>query len=221
MQSINVQGSKVFTKKFLVIGIVLLAVTLAVVVSIVLTQRKHLAKAEEGNVQSASTVASENPVSAPESVSTSSPTSITTQTHTAAPLSNQPATTSPVVNVPTGDAGPSLNPANTYNPVVQKGFVIGTVTTQVGGQGCGLPMGYCTVAYMTTITAKDMNGNIVASMSTAQDGSYGFKLKPGTYMLFVADVDGSHITPLPKTVTVTEGDTQTVDFFYEPLAMTN
>lgn len=172
-------------------------------------------------------VANNDEVSAkPQVASNSSNHTQTAPTPTAS--ANAPSSTSSINNEnghetssPPNDELVEINPQNTINPNADKGFIVGRVTTDVGGQACGFPAGFCTWPLSVKITAKTEGGTVVTTTQSANDGTYGFKLKPGKYILEFENIGEAFVAPQPKKVTVVTGQTVTADAYYEPMAMTS
>jgi hypothetical protein len=206
-------------KKSAVIGAIVLVVAIAGSAAFYfLSSYNHgkVAGAQTSDISTTTSVTTQVSSHQPVAAQTSQQASVRTTVAGGAPVSTNP-TTSPTST----DAGPSLNPANTLNPSAGKGSLLGVVTTEVGGQVCGNPGSMCQVAYVTDVTVKDTNGNVVMTTTTGQDGTFGFKLKPGTYRISVTDHSDSFITPSSQTVSITAGNTTNISFFYQPLAETN
>lgn len=95
-----------------------------------------------------------------------------------------------------------------------------TIQTDVGGQACGFPNGFCKWEYSANVIVKDNTGQVVASSSSASS-SHMFNLPAGKYTVYAQDGDGAHIAPAPVTVDINYSGSTDITLFYEPLAVIN
>ncbi len=95
-----------------------------------------------------------------------------------------------------------------------------SIQTDVGGQACGFPNGFCKWEYSANVVVKDNTGQVVASSSSASS-SHTFNLPAGKYTVYAQYGDGAHVAPGPVTVDINYSGPTDITLFYEPLAVTN
>jgi hypothetical protein len=156
-----------------------------------------------------------------QSTSSSNPSTSTKPTITAVPITPaQLASNQSASNIAT-DEGASINPQNTWHPVV--GVVFGHVRYDASGNACGIgPTGTCYFPFAgRTIEIRTLKGVVVRSAISDSNGFVAFKLAPGTYMIVPGPGDTLHPTANAQQITVANGDSIDLSIDYWAIATTN
>lgn len=133
-------------------------------------------------------------------------------------------TAQPNATSTTPDAGPSLNPLNTWNPPLGPSGIKGYVYEAQTGNQCpnGHPGVVCDIPLQRTVKVLDSQGSVIATLQSDANGYFEATLDPGPYIVVPQACDpGVCQQPQTQSITVQKVGYTGLTLYYYPMMSTN